>query len=440
MPRPTPLPNPDPPGPGAGSPRPALRTRRAAPVVALVVSLAALALTACIPTGPGNEQISVDVDGVPFTRASFSSAQSLDGRYVAFASGVESFDPRGSNQIFRKDRATDEVVLVSQTDAGQQFPGRNTSVSMSADGTKIAFARVTRDQFDLNDISVVFVRDLVSNRTTMVSVATNGMESTGEAPEISSDGRYVAFSSTSPVLVAGDTNSRRDVFIRDLAALTTRRASVADSGGQVPQGADLASISGDGRHVAFRTFQNLTPDDRDSASDIYVRDMVGNRTTLASLPDNGQDVWNSVSLSDDGRFVAFLTASGPGQQQQAWVRDRASGGLTLISRRASTAQPSNNLAFDLSLSRDGQFVAFTSAASDLVAGDTNNRLDVFLAPASGGPAVLVSRTEAGAPANGASLGASVADGGTPIAFQSEATNLGEGDTNGVTDVFMNRQR
>lgn len=411
--------------------------RRRRPQVLGLAALAVLLLAAaCIPTGPGNELISRHQDGRLFDRASFSADLSADGRYVAFASGVETSDPRGSNQIFRKDRATGEVLLVSQADDGSPLHGRNTAVSISADGTKVAFQRSTVSAGQ--EVTAVWVRDIPARRTSLVSAFPNGAQANGELPDLSSDGRYVAFASWS-ALVPEDTNNLRDVYVKDLVTGTIRRASVAHPGSQLNDISDAPSISGDGRYVTFRTSWNLTPADRDSDHDIYVRDMVAGTTTFVSLAGFDTQAWHHVAISDDGRYVVFVSENGPGPNQ-VWVRDLVTGELRLISRKVGTNQPSSGDVLDVDIARDGSHVAFASTAGDLVPGDTNNRFDVFVASMLSGEIWMVSKTEDGGLANGNSIGGVVADGGTPTVFQSKATNLVPDDTNGVEDIFVNRLR
>jgi Tol biopolymer transport system component len=240
-------------------------------------------------------------------------------------------------------------------------------------------------------------------------------------------------------LGSADTNGRRDVYVRDLQLSTVRRVSVAHGGGQLPEGADVPAISGDGRFVAFRTVHNLATADTDSDADIYVRDTVANTTGFISIAGPGTFAQAQVDLSDDGRLVAFVSSAVGNGHRHAWVRDRTTGALRLISHAVGSSAPSNNTVIDLSISRDGGHVGFSSVADDLVAGDTNNQLDVFVAPSTGGEVTRVSLDAAGGQVNRTSQGGDVADGGATIAFQSASDALVAGDTNGVTDIFVTRR-
>jgi Tol biopolymer transport system component len=406
--------------------------------LALVAGLTSMALAACIPTGPGIERISVSADGEQAELDSFHASVSRDGRYVVYVSTIQSTSRFGASHVYRKDRATGEVVLVSRDAAGAPLTGRNRFPSISADGSRVAFVRVVKDELGINDLPTVFVRDLALGTTVPVSVRSNGQASLGDDPAISSDGRFVAFTSTS-ALVSADTNGRRDVYVRDLTLATVRRASVAHGGGQLPEGADVPAVSGDGRFVAFRTVHNLVPADTDSDADLYVRDLVANTTTLISIAGPGTFAQPQADLSDDGRFVAFVSSQVGNGHRHAWVRDRTTGQLHLVSHALGSSAPSNNTVIDLSISRDGGHVGFSSAASNLVAGDTNNQLDVFVATVTGGDMTRVSVDAAGGQVNRTSQGGSVADGGATVAFQSESDALVAGDTNGETDIFVTRR-
>ncbi len=129
---------------------------------------------------------------------------------------------------------------------------------------------------DGNETSDVFVRDLQANTTTRVSVDMNGGDPLGASsgPDVTPDGRYVAFTSTAGDLVPGDGNTHEDVFVRDLQTNTTTRVSVDIGGGDPDSFCEGAAISDDGRYVAFRSpATDLVSGDGNEQSDIFVRDL-----------------------------------------------------------------------------------------------------------------------------------------------------------------------
>ena len=135
--------------------------------------------------------------------------------------------------------------------------------------------RRTSSHGDTNGARDVFVRDLQTGETTRVSVSSSGAEANGDsfAPALSSDGRYVAFSSAASNLVDGDTNDANDIFIRDRQANTTTRVSVGFDGSQANGGSDQPSLSGDGRLVAFTsTASNIVNGDANNLRDAFVYD------------------------------------------------------------------------------------------------------------------------------------------------------------------------
>jgi Tol biopolymer transport system component len=352
------------------------------------------------------ERVSVSSAGVESNSDSMHPAISADGRYVAFVSSANNLvasDSNNSPDIFVRDRQAGTTVRASVTNAGAQASSGLGSArpDISGDGRFVAFLSFATNLVtgDLNGAPDVFVRDLVGLTTQRVSVDSAGTEGIDgdtqtDRPSISADGRYVAFASTMTNLVAGDTNVARDIFRHDRQTGETVRVSVSSGGAQTPNSQDSTnpSISGDGRYVAFDSFAtNLVVDDTDFNYDVFVRDVDAGLTTRVSLVNQGGPAeafaWaQSVApaISADGRYVAFtsgaedLVAGDDNGWQDVFVRDRATG----ITRRVSTSfdgvQGDFNAGF-ADISGDGAVVAFSSFSSTLVAGDGNNADDVFVA-------------------------------------------------------------
>lgn len=416
-------------GPSGPDHRPS--TARRGRRVALLALPVMAALVACLPTGPGTEIISVSAQGSQLPGMSSQPVISADARYVVFASDSTALDPEGRQQIYRKDRVSGAVVLVSRgVDGSPLHYSHNPSVS--ADGTQVAF----ETHLPALDHDVVLVRDVTSATTERVSVGRGGDHVEAGDPDISSDGRHVSFVSDSSELVPGDTNGTDDVFVLERTSRTIRRVSLSFGGFQIAQGADAGAISGNGRYVAFRTQANLTGADTDSDADIYVRDTVTGATTYDTIAGPGTRAVGLFGLSDDGRRLAF--ASGIGTSPwQAWVRDRQTGELTLISRAHGTTEPTTGDIFNVVISRDGTHVAFSSGATDLVTDEGPH--GVFVSTTAGGALTRMSVTDAGAASNGQSFSPQVADGGTTVAFASVAGNLVPTDTTPDRDVFVRRR-
>ena len=204
---------------------------------------------------------------------------------------------------------------------------------------------------------------------------------------VSADGRYAVFESSAANVVSGDTNNRRDVFVVDRQTGGVSRVSVDSNGAQANSDSFYPSISADGRYVAFHSSaSNLVAGDANGSQDVFVRDLQSGTTTLVSVADGGGAGNNSSyypSISADGRYVAFwsyasnLVAGDTNNRPDVFMRDVQSDTTTLVSV-ADGGGAGNFDSYYPSISADGRYVAFWSYASNLVAGDTNGRTDVFL--------------------------------------------------------------
>ncbi|KKL97516.1 hypothetical protein LCGC14_1833690, partial [marine sediment metagenome] len=204
------------------------------------------------------------------------------------------------------------------------------------------------------------------------------------------NGRYIAFESAALNLVANDTNSNIDIFVKDTTTNATTRVSTANAGTQATGGASTkASISGEGRYVAFQSAaKNLVTGDTNNLTDIFVKDTTTNITTRVSVSSSAAQATGgsstNPSISTDGRHVAFestatnLVSGDTNGKSDIFIKDTVSGTITRLSTDTSEVQ-SNADANNASTSRYGQYVAYDSTATKLVTGDTNNKGDVFLA-------------------------------------------------------------
>jgi hypothetical protein len=301
-------------------------------------------------------------------------------------------------------------------------------------------------------------------RTELVSVDSAGAQGNNysEYAAISADGRFVAFVSAASNLVPGDTNDRNDIFVRDRQSGTTERVSTSSAGVQAndhsgpPLAGTSIAISADGRYVAFTSWAtNLVSDDSNGTADVFVHDRVTNETERVSVGLNGQG--NNVSgsgtiaISGDGRFVAFDSFASnlvEGDTTNAFfgldvfVRDRSTAQTERVSVSDTGGEANNGSAWP-AISSDGRFVAFTTAASNLVAGDTNGVLDVVVFDRQSHTVELVSLTNDGVQGNldsgvASSFGApvSISGDGRFVAFRSFAFNLASGATNNRTDIYV----
>jgi Tol biopolymer transport system component len=332
----------------------------------------------------------------------------------------------------------------SEANANSYFP------SISSDGHYITFYSFADNLVpnDRNEAPDVFVRDLHTGATTRISVDSSGTEGDSDSliPRISGDGRYIVYQSYADNLVPGIGGGYLNVFVYDQATATTRCASVTASGAGGNWDSLDATISADGRYVAFESrATNLVPNDSNSQWDVFVYDMQTGSMRRASVDPAGNDANNGSyepSLSADGRYVAFysyasnLVSGDTNNSPDIFVRDMQTGTITRVSVTSAGMQVSMDDAEAPKISADGRYIAFVSTATALVPGDTNNALDVFLHDMQTGQTTRVSVDSTGVQGNDYSFTPSISADGRFVAFYSLATNLVPGDTNGVTDVFV----
>jgi Tol biopolymer transport system component len=368
-------------------------------------------------------KVSVGVDN-PFGIAdsdSWSPSISVDGRYVAFVSDAYNLvSPRQTfavTHVYVRDLDTDgngvldepgtaETKRVSVATDGVTPDGEPASndsgapVHITPNGRFIVF-RSLAGNLDLvlpdsNDTYDIFLHDFRN-------IASRALP--GTKPALSTDGRYLAFQSGAPA--AGDTNAASDIFVRDLSIqdlanpLRVVRVSVSSSGGQANAGSFLAAISGNGRFVVFESdASNLVEDDGNGVRDVFLRDR---------------------------------DADGDG------VYDESGGVSTVLISRGVGGLPGNAESLAASISEDGRWIAFSSDASNLVFGDTNAFRDIFVRDRLHTGGALLQRVNVTGTGDQAAGGGSgkprISGSGRYVVFESAATNLVVGDTNGVVDIF-----
>ena len=330
------------------------------------------------------------------------------------------------------------ITRVSVDSAGNQGNSFSYTPSISPDGRFVAFTSDASNLVpgDTNNSYDIFVRDTLTNTTTRVSFGSAGNQGNRNSyrPSISAGGRFVAFTSFASNLVPGDTNSTPDIFVRDTLTNTTTRVSIDSAGNQANDASDWASISADGRFVAFDSdASNLVPGDTNSTPDIFVRDTLTNTTTRVSVDSAGNQqnfssFFNVSSISADGRFVAFTSFASnlvPGDTNaytDIFVRDTLTNTTTRVSF-GSAGNQGNSVSQSPSISADGRFVAFTSFASNLVPGDTNSSGDIFVRDTLTNTTTRVSVDSAGNQRNFRSDNPSISADGRFVAFESGVFNI-----------------
>lgn len=438
-------------------------------------------------------RVSINSNGSQGNYRSGSASISANGRYVAFesaASNLVSGDTNSARDVFVHDRQTQKTDRVSISSKGIQANDDSYFPSISGNGRYVAFTSLAGNlaKNDANYFcdgpercSDVYLHDRETGETIRVSVNSSGKQGNDESsePSISSDGRYVTFTSRASNLVANDTNGVSDIFVHDRMTLQTTRVSLSSNQIQSNDFSSSPSISSEGRYIAFASFAtNLVSNDTnnycafswtDSCPDIFVHDRQTGITTLISLSTNGiqgNDLSTGPFISADGRYVSFSSnatnlVNGDTNNScdsnydgvfaencaDAFVHDRDTGETIRISV-ADDGTEGNGWSSSGSISTDGRYMVFSSSSSNLVSDDTNyycdlnyddiveNCPDVFVRDFARGKTTRVSIATNGTQGNGESESFSISGNGQFIAFSSYATNLVKKDTNGDYDVFV----
>ena len=429
-----------------------------------LVALAALMSVAPALAAPGDTtRVSVAGDGTQASGLSRDPKTSADGRYVAFWSSASNLVPDDTNNredVFVHDRetgTTERVSVATGPSPGNQANHLSTDPSISADGRYVAFVSVASNLVagDTDGKSDVFVHDRQTDTTQRVSVISGGAQKNGDVATtaISADGRFVGFISNSTNLVAGDTNDSFDVFLHDRQLGTTERVSVASDETQGNSVSFSPSISADGRYVAFSSSAtNLDPGGTDGGfQDVLVRDRQTGTTARVNIATDGSPGNEGAlrpSISADGRYVAFisadtnLVADDTNDGDDVFVHDRQTATTERVSVATDGTQGNNfSEAGDFStasISADGRYVVFSSEATNLVAGDTNGSYDVFVHDRQLRTTQRVNIGAGGTQGNNTDVfvRTAISADGSFVAFDSNASNLVTGDTNGVVDIFV----
>ena len=228
-------------------------------------------------------RVSVSSSGAEGDHNSSEPAISADGRYVAFSSAATNLtDDEISNyrsHVYLHDRQTGKTTLVSRSAEGGPADVDSGLPSLSPDGRYIAFVSTSTNLLsvpDTNGKTDIYLRDLKTGTTTRVSLAPNGgaTDDGSYNPSISSDGMFVAFASDATNLVDGDSNGKRDVFVRNMLTGETKQVSLADPNIKPNGHSDYPAISPSGEYIVFQsTASNLVNNDQNGKTDVFMRDM-----------------------------------------------------------------------------------------------------------------------------------------------------------------------
>ena len=397
---------------------------------------------------------------------SFSHSISADGQFVSYeafpffqrfaSSPVPPTTSPGTGVILRYNVGSGLTDMVS-TNAALPVGGMADAHNpvMTPDGRFVAFVANANGATPAS--TCILVWDAETGTSVLASGDLTGAVPTNSIcvwPALTPDGRYVAFVSNGTNFVTNSLTLDYHVYLRDLQAATTTLLDADTNGFGCGVSAVMRPrLSDDGGLIALEAPDNgLVPNDSNRALDVFVRDtaagvteLVSSRVpTLAWDTPNGPDTLSVWSVSQEGSLVAFsseasdLVSGDTNGYGDVFVRDRVAGSTLLVSVDMSGVAPGNGMSYDSAITADGRYVAFTSTATNLVAGDTNNASDVFVRDLLAGSTLLVSVNTIGFSGNRASYSPQISADGRYVLFHSLATDLAPFTLNygtGLDNIF-----
>jgi len=300
--------------------------------------------------------------------------------FISYASNLVPGDTNGVADVFVRDLQNRTTTRVSVSTGGGQGNGDSGPGGISADGRYVGFGSWSSNlvRGDTNNTFDAFVRDMKTGTTSRVSLSSSGVQANGASAVVgvSSDGRYITMESDATNLVPGDTNGVSDVFVKDRLTGATTRVDVSSKGHQANAASFRPVVSSDGRYIAFTSdATNLVPGGTQTR-DIYIRDrLLG---TTRRVVHNSDD----PAISGNGRFVAFdsndsTLAPGTNGQIDVFVWDGATNRIDLVSR-SSADVPGNGISLLPAVDGTGRYIAFESEATNLVLTYVTSTEQVFL--------------------------------------------------------------
>ncbi|GHF51363.1 hypothetical protein GCM10010218_36140 [Streptomyces mashuensis] len=344
------------------------------------------------------ERVSVGADQRQADAPSAGAGLNGGGRYAVFVSTASGLVPGvkgGHRLVYVRDLLSSDTRLISAAPDGTAADGDSYGASISGNGRYVVFDSEAgnivpgRAPDHHRDI---YVRDLFTGRTERLLPGAKGPAKVSDTPSVTADGRYVAFTSERDDLVPGDTNNTWDVFVRDRLTGRTTRVSVNEKGGQSGYGGHSPVISADGSRVVFKSYQGLTAD--------------SNHGGIHGKP------------RARGLYAHDL------RTHRTWLAGKTYQGRFLYVYETPA------------ISGDGRYVVFKTGAR-VVPGENDNSDDVFVRDLDRDTVRRVSETPDGKPQNGSAWGGmAMSTDGNKVFFSSSASNLAPGGNRGIEDVFV----
>lgn len=358
------------------------------------------------------EKISVNKNGGNANGGSFGKLSiSGDGNKVVFTSNATDLVSGATiinQQVYVRLLNAANTLLVSGAVSTSSGNNISKDPSISGDGKYITFETKASNLVteNLNGHSAIILNRFIYGTLHLVSKPMPGKILDGDSKEatFSANDRYIVFTSDATTLINGDVNDASDIFIYD--AVTDKIlgiASISISGKQGNGDSSCASISSDGRYIAFQSFaDDLTLDANIGKSDIYVYDRVEKQIELITEAVSGVTgaAGNSScpKISGDGRVVVFasvaknLIAGDCGVDSQVFVHDRETGETKLVSMNES-GEPFDNISTNASISEDGRYISFESNTSNFLPSAPNKIMQIYVYDRLSGKMTIASRPE-----------------------------------------------
>ena len=401
----------------------------------------------CIPPQPpvhrqkSVKQITIGLNGEPPNGSSSYPSMSADGKRIVFhseASNLTEGDTNNSFDVFLYDALSEQLKLISISNEGTQSNGASTNPKISADGRFVMFqsgATNLSSTATANGIKNLYLYDVTNDSLSLFTKNQAGEQANGNSYdfELSADGNYITFTSEATNLTGDDyANNTPRIFLLDRSSNHISLITKPVSSEPVTRPSSNPDITRDGRFIVFRSFSsNLTTDDSNGQYDIFLHDRESGVTKKISKHRDGtQGNSNSSNprFSEDGQFVFFisnastLVDSDTNNLSDIFKFSIEQNSLSRVLIDTAQLQPDYSSAFT-STPFDSRFILFSSHATNLVSGDTNQKSDIFFHDSITGKIRRLSLTASGSESNGASYAPSISDDYKTVTFASYASNL-----------------
>ena len=325
--------------------------------------------------------------------------------FESYASNLVPEDSGSTGDVFLRDLQTGSIVRVSTSGTGVEGNARSYSPTISDDGRYIVFRSDASNlvEGDSNLKGDIFVKDMLTGALRRISIAIDGTQGNDHSfePAISGDGNFVGFRSYASNIVPGGDITLENLYVTNLRTGEIHRANANSIELQGLNTSWIPSLNNDGRFICFPSTANtLVPGDTNSKWDVFIKDMLtGIMTRVSTANDESQGNGDSkyATISDDGRYVTFLSHSSnlapddTNGKADIFVKDSLTGSIMRASTTSDLNQ-ANDASEELFTNKTGKFVAFTSSATNLVASDSNGVSDIFLKDLGTGQTTLAVRS------------------------------------------------